>query len=154
MAEPKARHPEVVRITALLETLLRTRRVRIIEVERQLGLSNGTLRRILDGKIALKYQLIVELLEVLAVSPAEFFRIAYDQRPAQLADDLSAEMLRKASRLNPSLAEPHPSPLVDDLAQVFEDALRRILPANLLTSPPAASTAHRPRTRRRARSAG
>src|SRR3954462_7611482 len=66
---------ELSRMTSLLETLIFAKKIRIREVERRLGISNGTLARIFNGKIELKFRHILDLLEILDVQPKTFFKV-------------------------------------------------------------------------------
>jgi hypothetical protein len=81
---------DVRRATRLLEALLKMRKVRARDLERRLGYGAGTLDGILSGKVEVKLQQILAILEDLDVRPAAFFRIAYEE----MADPSTAEQLR------------------------------------------------------------
>ncbi|HSS76862.1 MAG TPA: hypothetical protein VLV54_08955 [Thermoanaerobaculia bacterium] len=85
--------PEVARILRLLEALLVLRKVRLVALERHLGLSAGTIRRIFNGAIELKYRQVIEILEFLEIPPLAFFQIAYE--PQSSTTDLLAARLDK-----------------------------------------------------------
>ncbi len=85
--------PEVARILRLLEALLVLRKVRLVALERHLGLSAGTIRRIFNGAIELKYRQVIEILEFLEIPPLAFFQIAYEPQNASV--DLLAARLDK-----------------------------------------------------------
>jgi len=85
--------PEVARILRLLEALLVLRKVRLVALERHLGLSAGTIRRIFNGAIELKYRQVIEILEFLEIPPLAFFQIAYE--PQNTTTDLLAARLDK-----------------------------------------------------------
>ncbi|HEV8578903.1 MAG TPA: helix-turn-helix transcriptional regulator [Thermoanaerobaculia bacterium] len=65
-------------------------------VEARLGLSNGTLRRIFSGRIKLKFDLILDILEILEISPRSFFKVAYEiEDPESLTSEELLNHLRK-----------------------------------------------------------
>lgn len=75
----------------LLEALLVLRKIRLVALERHLGLSAGTIRRIFNGAIELKYRLVIEILEILEIPPLAFFQIAYEPQDASI-DRLAARL--------------------------------------------------------------
>lgn len=83
--------PEVARILRLLEALLVLRKIRLVALERHLGLSAGTIRRIFNGAIELKYRQVIEILEFLEIPPLAFFQIAYEPQDASI-DRLAARL--------------------------------------------------------------
>ena len=81
---------EAERILELLEALIVLRKIRFRDLEQDLGMSAGTLRRVLNGKIELKFRHITDILALLDIPTRTFFKIAYDtddpaQAPGQLA---------------------------------------------------------------------
>ena len=92
MADPA----ESARITRLLERLIRFGGLSMRTVETRLRLSNGTLRRIFSGKIKLKFDLILDILQILEISPRSFFKIAYEiDNPEGLSSEELLNHLRK-----------------------------------------------------------
>lgn len=83
--------PEVARILRLLESLLVLRKIRLVAMERHLGLSAGTIRRIFNGVIELKYRQVIEILDFLEIPPLAFFQIAYEPNDASI-DRLAARL--------------------------------------------------------------
>jgi transcriptional regulator with XRE-family HTH domain len=69
---------EVDRILELLEALIVLRKIRLRDLEQTLGMSAGTLRRILNGRIELKIRHIAEILAALDMPMRTFFKIAYE----------------------------------------------------------------------------
>ncbi len=121
MADPAELTPEVSRLLSLLEVLIAARKVSIREMERRLKVSNGTLARLFSGKISLKFQHILDLLEILEVTPKAFFRVAYSlDDPGTMKAE---ELLRQVQNLafpDP----PMPAALTrDDIQKMIEDAL-------------------------------
>jgi transcriptional regulator with XRE-family HTH domain len=121
MADPSELSPEVSRILSLLEVLIAARKLSIREIERRLNVSNGTLARLFSGKISLKFQHVLDLLEILDVTPKAFFRAGYslDDPGAMKAE----ELLRQAQ----DLAFPNPRessvPSRAEIVKMIEDAL-------------------------------
>ncbi|HEV7505110.1 MAG TPA: hypothetical protein VGS07_09380 [Thermoanaerobaculia bacterium] len=96
--------PEVARILRLLEALLVLRKIRLVALERHLGLSAGTIRRIFNGAIELKYRQVIEILEFLEIPPLAFFQIAYEPQNASV--DLLAARLDKIRPAEEQKVEP------------------------------------------------
>ena len=76
-----SRQEEERRIARLLEALFRAAGIPTGELEQRAGLAGGTLARILRGEADLKFRHVFSVLEALAVSPGEFFRLAYKELP-------------------------------------------------------------------------
>lgn len=114
---------ESVRIARILERLIRFQKMPIRAVENRMGISGGTLRRIFTGRIKLKYDHIIEILEILGVSPRSFFKIAYEvEEPENLSNDELLSYLHKLA-----LPEAGASPAVNraDLEAVVLDILQK-----------------------------
>ena len=84
---------DVARILRLLESLLVLRKMRLAELARHLGITAGNLRRILDGRIELKYRLLLDILTYLDIAPLAFFQIVYESQDAT-ADHQAASLER------------------------------------------------------------
>jgi transcriptional regulator with XRE-family HTH domain len=140
MADPAELTPEVARILSLLELLIAAKKASIREVERQLNVSNGTLARLFSGKVSLKFQHILDLLQILDVMPKAFFRVAYS------LDDPGSMKAEELLRQVQGLAFPDPPvPTVltrTEIQRMIDEALaaRQV--------PPASETDSRPRQRR------
>ena len=81
---------EDLRILELLEALIVLRKIKPRDLEVDLGLSAGTIRRILTGKIELKFHHITDILAVLDIPPGTFFKIAYEtDDPAEAKSQLA-----------------------------------------------------------------
>jgi transcriptional regulator with XRE-family HTH domain len=125
---------EIRRLASLLEAVLRYRgpggglRVGARALERQLGWSAGTLSRVLQGKIELKVRHLLDLLEVLRVSPEDFFELAYQPRARQgTAQDLLTFLESRGLRGGPRLVDKPESAISDDdLDERILAALRRL----------------------------
>ena len=75
---------EVHRIANLLTAQLRSRKVTKRSIEQRRGWSHGYLTRLTSGVIELKLRHVLDILEVIGVSPTEFFREAYGLESAPL----------------------------------------------------------------------
>lgn len=119
MADPA----ELTRITSLLETLVFAKKIRIREVERRLGISNGTLARIFSGKIELKFRHILDLLEILEVQPKTFFKVAYSLSEPGVVQ--AEELLRQVQGI--VLPEPAATAILtrEDVEAMIAEALAK-----------------------------
>ncbi|HSK80360.1 MAG TPA: helix-turn-helix domain-containing protein [Thermoanaerobaculia bacterium] len=80
---------EALRIAKLVEDLILLKKKPVRQIERELGISQGTLNRILTGKIQLKLVHLLDILTVLDVPFASFFVVAY---APEAVKDSSAEL--------------------------------------------------------------
>jgi transcriptional regulator with XRE-family HTH domain len=88
---------EAARIARLLESLLSFRKVSVAALGRHLGMSASNLWRIFDGRVELKYRLVINILKYLDIEPLAFFKIAYEPR------DATTELLAaRLDRLRPA----------------------------------------------------
>jgi transcriptional regulator with XRE-family HTH domain len=129
---------ETRRLTGLLESLVKIKRLTVRDLERQLGLSMGTLNKLFAGKRELKVRQILAILKVLNVPPAAFFRLAYEHADA---DPASEEILASLDKLA-AVGEIEPQPLSvsrEELHTVVGEILREfgILPESLSSPRPA-----------------
>jgi transcriptional regulator with XRE-family HTH domain len=153
--------PRVQRVARLLETLVRVKGVSFRHLERQLGASVGTARRIFTGAIAFKLSHIFDILAVLDVPPSLFFRMAFEDAAPPQALDEAEVLLAKAQKITqPPLSlgtdlEPVPDESFLRLVEVALQQLgvipakpqkeKRQAPANTRSK----ATAHRPQPTRR-----
>ena len=85
---------EVLRIAQLLERLIASQQVPIPHIEGELLMSPGPLARLLDASLPLQYSHILDVLEVLSISPASFFKVAYEIREIREPNAPSFESLK------------------------------------------------------------
>lgn len=71
---------ETQRLIQMLRVAMRILDVSNRDIEKQLGLSYGYLSRLFSGAIELKVEHILQILEVIGLTPAEFFQLAYPRR--------------------------------------------------------------------------
>ena len=120
---------EIQRLLYVLRVAMRMLDVSNREVEKKLGLSYGYLSRLFSGSIELKVEHILQILEVLGLTPTEFFQLAYPRRNAPASE--SASRLRSILEgLGPLPPEEHPtvrelSP--EELEAIVSKVLRKIL---------------------------
>jgi cyanate lyase len=68
---------EIHRLIEVLRVAMRLLDVSNRDIEKKLGLSYGYLSRLFAGTIELKVEHGLQIVEVLGLTPAEFFHIAY-----------------------------------------------------------------------------
>jgi transcriptional regulator with XRE-family HTH domain len=111
--------PDVGKVVQFLQLLITAKKLGIREVERRTEMSYGTLARLFSGKITLKFQTILDLLEVLEVSPNAFFSAVF-------SDALSPDGVKDLMRVQTlALLNPHPPVgfTRDEIKQMIQEAL-------------------------------
>lgn len=133
---------EVTRLTKLLRSAIKLSNISNREIERQLGMSAGTLSRLFSGGIELKVKHILDICDTIHFPPAKFFQAAYPHVTHSIGtngvngDGADGEALRQAlEHLYP--AEPlgesgAPVPLVPgigtgDFERMIMASLRKLL---------------------------
>ena len=120
---------EIQRLLYVLRVAMRILDVSNREVEKSLGLSYGYLSRLFSGSIELKVEHILQILDVLGLTPSEFFQLAYPRRPSPPSE--SASRLRSILEgLGPLPPEERPAPkemTAEELETVVSKVLRKIL---------------------------
>jgi transcriptional regulator with XRE-family HTH domain len=116
MTRPSELSPEIGKLLSYLELLIVAKKMGIREFERRVKMSYGTLARLFSGKITLKFQTVLDMLEVLDVPPKAFFAAVFsaDEGSPAKAEDL----LRKVTKL--TIPEP-PAP------EVFRAEIKRMI---------------------------
>ena len=112
---------EAEQILELLEALIVLRKIRLRDLEQNLGMSAGTLRRILNGRIELKFRHITDILAILDMPTRTFFKIAYE------ADDLAEAQSQLARAHRIAHVEPKPITLTpSELEAVVVATIERL----------------------------
>jgi transcriptional regulator with XRE-family HTH domain len=121
--------PRAQRVARLLETLVRVKGVSLRQLERQLGASVGTARRIFTGAISLKLSHILDILAILDVPPALFFRIAFEDTAPQALGEAET-LLAQAQKITLPKTELEAVP-DENFLRLVEVALERfgVIPA-------------------------
>jgi hypothetical protein len=76
-----ASHPEERRIAGLLRELIVQSGAPLESVERALGWGDGRLRDLLDGRLRLSFEDVLEVLPLLNTTPPDFFAWLYGFEP-------------------------------------------------------------------------
>ncbi|HEX4960952.1 MAG TPA: hypothetical protein VF173_08950 [Thermoanaerobaculia bacterium] len=76
-----ATHPEERRIAGLLRELIVQSGIPLDAVEKQLGWEPGKLRDLLDGRLRLGFEDVLEVLPLLNTTPPDFFAWLYGFEP-------------------------------------------------------------------------
>jgi transcriptional regulator with XRE-family HTH domain len=146
--------PEVQKVLSFLELLIVANKMGIREFERQVGLSHGTLARLLSGKITLTFQRLLDMLKPLKVPPQAFFAAVFsiDEVRSPQAD----QMLKKVQSL--TFPDPPVAPQAfsrADIRRLVEEVLaeKQVLfaaaPAPAATTDPPVAPKNPPRKARR-----
>jgi transcriptional regulator with XRE-family HTH domain len=118
--------PRTQRVARLLETLVRVQGISLRHLERQLGVSMGTVRRIFNGVIALKLSHILDILEILDIPPAIFFRIAFEDTDPQISSE-AQELLLQAQRITRPTTQRKIEPVPDEsFLRLVEVSLQKL----------------------------
>lgn len=112
---------EVKRISRLIDALFVFAKASPQEAAERLGVTVGTLRRILNGDIDLKLRHILDLLEVLNVRPITFFRVAYESDARAKNTDDVEKLLLGASRIQQAEAFTR-----QELMEIVEETVLRM----------------------------
>lgn len=115
---------EVQRLIQVLRVAMRILDVSNRDVEKALGLSYGYLSRLFSGAIELKVEHILQILEVLGLTPAEYFQLAY---PRKASPSESATRMRAIlDGFGPTTPEERP-PAGDLSSDELEKTISRVL---------------------------
>jgi transcriptional regulator with XRE-family HTH domain len=116
-----AKEAEVQRVRRLLELLVRAKAARISALENSLGVASGYLNRIFSGAVMLKYEHVLDILDLLEVPYGIFFRTAYSvDEPVD-----SEEIIQKIQ----ALSVPDPLPPNTLSREDVEETLKQWLDA-------------------------
>jgi transcriptional regulator with XRE-family HTH domain len=117
---PNELSPEIGKVVSYLELLIASKKLGIREFERRLTMSYGTLARIFSGKTILKFQTVLDMLEVLEVSPHAFFSTVF---AGDETGGGAQELLRKVQSLGFPDAPPQPVLSRDEVRRMIDEAL-------------------------------
>jgi hypothetical protein len=118
---PHELSPEISKVISYLEVLITAKKIGIRELERRLTMSYGTLARIFSGKTTLKFQTVLDMLEVLEVSPHAFFSTVF--AVDEMNSEGAQELLRKVQSLSFPDAPPLPVISRDEIRRMIDEAL-------------------------------
>ena len=120
---------EIQRLLYVLRVAMRMLDVSNREIEKRLGLSYGYLSRLFSGSIELKVEHILQIVEVLGLTPAEFFQLAYPRRntpPSEAAERLRS-ILEGLGPLSPEERPPVQPMSAQELEAIVSKVLRKML---------------------------
>ena len=98
-------HEEIVRIAAALRTAIRLSGISHRQVERELGLSTGSLTRILAGQVELRVRHVLDVCRVIGLSPDRFFGALF---PLQDGPESMSRLERGLAQLHAAPGRPAP----------------------------------------------
>lgn len=96
-------------------------------IERELGMSGGYVSRLTSGRLELKMSNLFDILDVLGLTPNEFFSIAFPLRPGE-----ASSLMKRLRELSPP-PEPAGGRSVEpdagdgEMERKVMDALRKVL---------------------------
>ena len=119
---------EVQRLIQVLRVAMRILDVSNRDVEKALGLSYGYLSRLFSGAIELKVEHILQILEVLGLTPAEYFQLAYPRKasPSESANRMRA-ILDGFGPITPEERPPAGDLSPDELEKTISRVLQKML---------------------------
>jgi transcriptional regulator with XRE-family HTH domain len=118
---------EVVRLTNLLASAIRFSGWKQRDIEKSLGLSSGSMSRLLSGGIELKIKHVLEICEVIGFPPAFFFHASY---PSTEGSSDSVRLQRLLEQLHPvpeATPEPPTTPQPEPVSSVNQAEIERIV---------------------------
>lgn len=120
---------ETQRLIQMLRVAMRILDVSNRDIEKQLGLSYGYLSRLFSGAIELKVEHILQILEVLGLTPAEFFQLAYPRRPSPPSEAATRmrTILDGFGPIAPEERPPAPEVSPDELEKTVSRVLQKML---------------------------
>ena len=120
---------EIKRLLQVLRTTMRLLDVSNRDVEKKLGLSYGYLSRLFAGTIELKIEHILSILDVIGLTPAEFFHLAYPRATGQASD--AAVRMRSIMQGFQPIPEDRPSAASsEEVERLMMSALKKLLGDN------------------------
>jgi transcriptional regulator with XRE-family HTH domain len=122
-------HEEAQRLLSLLRVAMRMLDVSNREIEKKLGLSYGYLSRLFSGSIELKVEHILQILEILGLTPGEFFQLAYPRRntpPSEAANRIRS-LLDGLGPLPPEEPPTRPTMTREEMEEIIAATMRRLL---------------------------
>lgn len=106
-----------------LKHVIRTSGLSARAIERQLGLSGGYISRLTSGRLELKMSHLFDILDVLGLTPNEFFSLAFPLRPGGARSPL---MIRLQALSPPAEAAQSSEPPDEEERKLLE-TVRRVL---------------------------
>lgn len=119
---------EIQRLLQMLRVAMRILDVSNRDVEKALGLSYGYLSRLFSGAIELKVEHILQILEVIGLTPAEFFQLAYPRKatPSEAAVRMRA-ILDGFGPISPDERPPAAEVSSEEVEKMVSKVLQKML---------------------------
>lgn len=127
-------HEEVQRLIQVLRVAMRILDVSNRDVEKKLNLSYGYLSRLFSGAIELKVEHILQIVDVLGLTPAEYFQLAYPRKTSPPSES-AARMRAILDGFGPIMPEERP-PAGEVGAAELEKTVSRVLQKMLREAKP------------------
>ena len=120
---------EIQRLLQVLRVSMRILDVSNRDIEKKLGLSYGYLSRLFAGAIELKVEHILQILEVLGFTPAEFFHLAYPRRSSPPSESVARirAILDGFGPIAPEERPPSGELDPDELEKMVSKVLQKVL---------------------------
>ena len=125
---PKNLEAEVTRLTNLLSSAIKFSNWKQRDIEKALGLSSGSMSRLLSGGIELKIKHVLEICGVIGFPPSRFFYAAYPA--ADEGDPQAARVQRLLEQLHPALdeeKEPEPAAVPATASSAQQTEVERLV---------------------------
>ena len=120
---------EIHRLLHVLRVAMRILDVSNRDVEKRLGLSYGYLSRLFANTIELKVEHILQITEVLGLTPAEFFQLAYPRKTSP-PSDAATRMRAILEGIGPFQSEERPpsgEASSEELEKMVSKVVRKLL---------------------------
>jgi len=105
---------QIQSLVSLLKTLIRFSPTNNREIEKRLGFSGGYLSRLLSGRIEIKIQHVLAILDLIGLHPHEFFSMAFPadrKEPSPLLRHLEKVMPQLVPSAMAASVAPAPAPV-------------------------------------------
>lgn len=141
--------PDISSVLSYLELLIVSRKLSIRDFERRMKMSHGTMNRLFSGKLTLKLQTLLDMLQVLGIPARSFFAAVFSE--AKETSEDAENLLRRVQKL--SFPEPTPTAVPVsrvEIKQLIVEVLRDLQNPRLAPVAEAAPTSSPARSRRSA----
>jgi len=109
----------------LLKHVIRSSDFSARAIERQLGMSGGYISRLTSGRLELKTSHLFDILDVLGLTPNEFFALAFPLRPG-VRSPLMNRLLALSPPAETAQAMVQPDPFVESDRKLLETVRRAL----------------------------
>jgi transcriptional regulator with XRE-family HTH domain len=119
---------EIDRLLLVLRRVIRILGLSLGKIERRLGMAPSYLSRLFGGFIELRVEHVLAISRALGLAPAEFFELAYPQRPDPPSECLKAihKLLRDMQPTEPE-RRPSAASSEEELQRKIQESVRQTL---------------------------